>query len=134
MEENQQIHKIGQDEHIEFTRPDVLQGYTRKLNAPCGDFFLTLNEHESHLAEVRMVLGKCGSCTNILLSMIAILISKLLQEGVRKDDIKKLLFHQFEGSCGNVMYSDGEKYFSCIDFATEKILEDMASRGDIDLE
>jgi ribonucleoside-diphosphate reductase alpha chain len=115
-------------------RPDVLEGYTQRLPTPCGDLYLTLNECQNSLCEVRMTLGKSGSCTNILFSTIAILISKLLQCGVPKEDIKHLLFHQFGGRCGQKIFHKGEEYFSCIDYVITKMLEDMASRGEISLD
>jgi ribonucleoside-diphosphate reductase alpha chain len=115
-------------------RPDCLSGYTQRLQTPCGDLYLTLNEYKNSLCEVRMTLGKSGSCSNILFTTISILISKLLQCGVPKDDIKHLLYHQFEGRCGQKIFNHGEEYHSCIDYVITKMFEDMGSRGEIKLE
>ena len=117
-----------------FKRPDVLNGYTQQISTPCGAFYLTLNEHEGKLAEVRMTLGKSGTCYNIMFQTIAILLSVMLQEGIPRSKIKKTLEKQFEGSCGQRIFYKGEEYQSCIDFTITKVLEDLASRGEITLE
>ena len=114
-------------------RPECLTGYTRRLPTPCGSLYLTLNENEGKLCEVRMTLGKSGSCYNIMFQTIALLISVMLQEGVSREKIKKTLENQFEGNCGQVIWYDGAKYHSCIDFVIQKILEDLASRGEVTL-
>ena len=118
----------------QFKRPEVLHGYTLKANTPCGTLYTTLNECEGKLREVRITLGKSGTCYNILFQTIAILISVMLQDGMTREKIKKTLFHQFEGSCGQVFYVEGEKYYSCVHFIINKILEDLGSRGEICLE
>ncbi len=119
---------------IEYKRPEVLEGYTRRVETPCGSFYITLNEHEFKLKEVRMTMGKSGTCFNIMFQTLALLISKLLQTNVDREDIKKLLYHQFEGRCGNGFWNKGDYYNSCIDFAITRIFEDMASRNEISLE
>jgi len=117
-----------------FKRPDVLEGYTRKADTPCGTFYLTLNECDNKLCEVRMTLGKSGTCFNIMFQTISLLLSVMLQEGIPKDKIKRTLYNQFGGSCGNVIWHEGEKYHSCIDYAIARMFEDMASRGEITIE
>ena len=118
----------------EFTRPEVLHGYTPKIPTPCGSLYLTLNEFDGKLCEVRATMGKSGSCYNIMFQTITLLISVMLQSGISRNKIQKTLEHQFEGSCGNIIRYRGEKYHSCIDYIVTKILEDMASRGEITLE
>jgi ribonucleoside-diphosphate reductase alpha chain len=115
-------------------RPEVLEGYTQRLETPCGDLYLTLNECENKLCEVRMILGKSGTCYNIVFQTIALLLSVMLQEGISKERIKEVLNKQFEGNCGQNIYHSGILYHSCIDFMVKKLLEDMASRGEIQLE
>jgi len=117
-----------------FDRPEALEGYTPKLKTPCGSLYLTLNECDNKLCEVRVTMGKSGTCMNIMLQTIALLISVMLQSGINKDKIKKVLLNQFEGNCGNTIWYGGERYHSCIDFMIKRILEDMASRGEINLE
>jgi len=117
-----------------FERPIVLTGYTIRADTPCGGFYLTLNECNNKLCEVRMTLGKSGTCFNIMFQTIGILLSVMLQEGIPKEKIKKTLYNQFGGHCGQTIWQDGIRYHSCIDYAISKILEDMASRGEITLE
>ena len=117
-----------------FKRPEVLEGYTQKLETPCGDLYLTLNELERKLYEVRVTMGKSGTCMNIMQQTIALLLSVMLQSGISKEKIHKVLLNQFEGNCGNGTFYKGERYHSCIDFMIKRILEDLASRGEIKIE
>lgn len=115
-------------------RPEVLTGYTSKLPTPCGSLYLTLNEHNDKLCEIRATMGKSGSCYSVMFQTIALLISVMLQSGISEEKIQKALENQFEGSCGNIIRYKGEAYHSCIDYIITRILEDMASRGEIALE
>ena len=113
----------------QFDRPDVLEGYTLKLpTGHCGSFFLTLNECNNELCEVRMSIGKAGSCTKMLFETVAILISILLQSGMSKEKIKDKLVNRLESYCGNKILAYGEEYHSCIDFSIIRIIEDLESR------
>ncbi len=112
-------------------RPEVLNGYSPKVDTPCGTLYLTLNELDNQLFEVRTTMGKCGSCFGIMLQTIALLLSVMLQEGIPKQRICDILFKQFEGRCGNIIRYKGEEYYSCVDFIVQKIIEDMASRGEV---
>jgi len=118
----------------EIIRKDCIEGYTPKLETPCGSLYLTLNEQDDKLCEVRVTMGKSGTCMNIMLQTIALLISVMLQSGIDRNKIKKALFNQFEGSCGQVIWYKGEKYHSCIDFMVQRILEDLSARGEIQIE
>ncbi len=122
-------------ENKEFERPEVLEGYTTKIPTPCGTFYLTLNEYDNKLCEVRMRIGKSGNCQRLLFETISILLSVLLQSNISKEKIQKILYHQFGSNCGNnkIRYK-GEEYHSCIDYVITKIFEDMAGRGEIKLE
>ncbi len=117
-----------------WKRPEFLDGYTLQIDTPCGPLYLTLNEHENKLCEVRATLGKSGTCYNIMFQTIALFLSVMLQEGIPKSKIKKTLEHQFGGRCGNIIRHRGEEYQSCIDYIITKILEDLGSRGEIKLE
>lgn len=112
-------------------RPEVLIGYSPKVDTPCGTLYLTLNELDGKLFEVRATMGKCGSCYGIMLQTITLFISVMLQEGISKQRICDILFKQFGGSCGQTIWHNGEKYSSCVDFMVQKIIEDMASRGEV---
>ena len=114
-------------------RPEYLEGYTQRLPTPCGDLYLTLNEQDGSLYEVRSILGKSGTCYNIMFQTLSLLLSVMLQEGISREKIKDILLHQFEGRCGQKIFYKGEEYYSCIDYMVTKILEDLASRGEITL-
>ena len=132
MEKVSTLPEVSKDDNLNFIRPDVLEGYTIDLKTPCGSFFLTLNECDNKLREIQMSIGKSGTCQNLLFRTIALLISVLLQSGVSKENIAKALAHQMDGNCGNnKIWDNGEPYHSCIDYTLKKIVEDMASRGEI---
>ena len=114
-------------------RPECLTGYTQRLPTPCGDLYLTLNEFNGSLCEVRAILGKSGTCYNIMFQTLAMFLSVMLQEGISKEKIKDILLHQFEGRCGQKIIYKGEEYHSCIDYMVQKILEDLGARGEIEL-
>lgn len=118
----------------DYERPEVLEGRSLQLSTPCGKFYLTLNSDEDKLREIRCTMGKSGSCVNIFFQTIALFISVMLQSNISRDKIKKTLLNQFEGSCGQVIWYKGERYNSCIDFIITKILEDLASRGEVQIE
>ena len=118
----------------DFIRPEVLDGYSPKLETPCGSLYMTLNECGNKLCEIKVTMGKSGTCMNIMLQTIALLISVMLQSNINKDKIKKALLNQFEGSCGQVIWYKGEKFHSCIDFLVQKVLEDLSARGEIEIE
>jgi ribonucleoside-diphosphate reductase alpha chain len=107
-------------------RPDVLKGKTEKLKTDCGSLYLTLNNtDEEGLIETRMELGKGGSCVNVLLKVIGILISIILQF-MELDDIIKVFKRHVRGvSCGNPIFEKGKKFGSCIDMAAHRILVDL---------
>ena len=111
-----------------WKRPEMLEGRTLLAKTPCGGFYLTLNECDNQLCEVRMLIGKSGNCVRVLFETIAILISVMLQENISKDKITKTLLNQLEANCGNTIWVDGDKYTSCIDYAVTKIIEQIEAR------
>jgi ribonucleoside-diphosphate reductase alpha chain len=116
-------------------RPEVLSGRTIRLNSSCGAFYLTLNEHEEKLAEVRMLIGKSGNCQRNLFEVIALLLSVLLQSDIPKEKIVSILEHKLEVNCfNNPSYHEGIRYNSCIDFVVRKILEELVNRKEVALE
>jgi hypothetical protein len=125
---------IGGDEMKIWKRPEVLESYTKKIKAPCGSIYCIFGSDENKLKEIGLIRGKCGTCNNMLLRVISILISKLLQTDLPRDEIIDMLEKQFEGNCGNgAFYFDGVQYHSCIDFMFKKMVEDLASRGEIEI-
>jgi ribonucleoside-diphosphate reductase alpha chain len=118
---------------IDFKRPEVLKGYTPQVKTPCGTFFLTLNDDGEKLREVRMCIGKSGNCQRLLFETIALLISVLLQSGIPREKIAKTISNQLDSNCGNKILYKGEEYSSCVDYSVKKIMEDMASREEIEI-
>jgi len=116
-----------------WKRPEVMRGRSPKLNTPCGTLYLTLNEDGGILREVRINMGKSGSCIGIMFPTIALFISVMLQSNMSREKIKKTLLKQFDGNCGQVIWQEGERFSSCIDWIITKILEEMANRGEIEL-
>lgn len=120
---------------INYARPEVLEGHTEKFSAPCGSVFAIFNTDNNTLREIGIIKGKAGCCDNLLLRVISLLLSKLLQSGLPKDDIVNFLEKQFEGNCGNNnIWVNGRIYHSCIDYIFKRIIEDLLSRGEITLE
>ena len=115
-------------------RPEVLHGRTERITTPCGGFYLTLNENDFKLFEVRMLIGKSGSCQRMLFETIAILLSVLLQSGISKEKISDILLKKFESNCGQKFYFKGEEYHSCLDFVVRRMIEELGNRGEIKLE
>lgn len=114
---------------MDYERPPVLEGRTIKFPTPCGSLYLTINEDKSKVREVRMRLGKVGYCQRLLLETIAILLSVILQSDIPRQKIIKALSHQMESGCGmGKIWYKGEYYNSCMDYAVEKILEEIALR------
>jgi len=107
------------------TRPKVLSGKTVKLRTGCGSLYLTLNhDDEGNLFEIKMVLGKAGSCINSMLYKMAILWSYILQLGATKEDVIKLIKKHFLGiSCDASQKLEDGRMSSCSDMVGRAILE-----------
>ena len=57
-------------------RPPVLSGKTVKVKSGCGSLYITMNkDEEGNLFEIKLTLGKAGSCINTMLYREAILWS-----------------------------------------------------------
>ncbi len=115
-------------------RPDVLEGRTHKVKTPCGTLYVTLNELNNMLFEVRITKGKPGSCTRAMLETIGILLSVLLQTKMPREKIEKTLSNRITCNCSEVIRYKGEEYASCVDYIVRLMLEDLASRGEIKIE
>jgi len=107
-------------------RPPVLSGKTLKAKTQCGSLFVTLNEMDGDLGEIRLNLGKSGSCARAILELIGILYSIILQMDVPKDEKVKLFKKHCLGiSCGNPFMIGEDKYTSCLDYIGKKCLEEL---------
>ena len=121
-------------ETLTIKRPETLEGRTHKIDTPCGSLYLTLNENDSKLYEIRISLGKIGNCARTLLQTIAVLFSVLLQSDIPRSKILKTLENGFDANCANPFYLDGTHYKSCIDLICKTMGEDLLNRGEIALE
>jgi len=107
-------------------RPDILEGKTQKVKCGCGSLYLTLNKDKGELAEVRMNLGKSGTCVKGLLELISILYSIILQSDFSKDDVKGLIKKHCLGiNCNEPFLYEGVKHSSCQDFVAKEILKEL---------
>ena len=118
-----------------YERPEVLESHTEKIQSPCGSVFIIFSTDNHKLKEIGLIKGKVGCCNNLLLRVISLLLSKLLQSGLPRENIKDILEKQFEGNCGSgAIWVNGIMYHSCIDFIFKRIIEDLLSRGEIEIE
>lgn len=107
-------------------RPDTLEGKTEKVLTGCGNLYITINKDEkSDPCEVRLQIGKSGSCVRSLLEVIGIQWSIMLQH-IEKDVIVKSLKKNVRGvSCGQEFRLDDKRYSSCIDKIAQRMLVEM---------
>jgi ribonucleoside-diphosphate reductase alpha chain len=109
-----------------FKRPEVLRGNTRRLNTPCGSFYLMINSHDDKPVEIQMTIGKSGNCVRTAFQIIGILVSMLLQKGFERKEIIDIFDrHLKEANCGNKVYYKGEEYHSCLDYMAKQVLKQL---------
>ena len=107
-------------------RPDVLNGKTSQYSTNCGKVYLTLNDIDDQLGEIRITLGKSGHCQECMLTFIGILLSMILQSDYEKPELVKLFRkHGLGISCGEPFIIKGEKYKSCLDLVSQKCIEEL---------
>lgn len=119
---------------MQTKRPEVLEGSTHRVETPCGALYITLNEYNGKLYEVRLTLGKVGNCARTFLETIAILLSVLLQSNIPREKVKKTLENGLDVNCSNVIWKDSIRYSSCIDLICKLILEELGARNEIKIE
>lgn len=107
-------------------RPDVLEGSTKKFKTGCSSLFLTHNHLDGDLFELRINLGKSGSCQRGMLELIGILYSTILQMDIDKPDkIKILKKHSLGISCGSPFTIKDKTYASCLDLIAQETIREM---------
>lgn len=107
-------------------RKEVLIGKTMKVKTECGSFYLTLNQQDGNLYEVRMEMGKTGHCQKGMLHLLGVMISNKIQQNEEFKDIRKFFMrHLKEFSCGSPFTTGGVSYKSCIDWAGQQILGEL---------
>ena len=60
-------------------RPEVIHGKTIKFKTNCGNMYVTLNTIDKVLGEIRIQLGKAGTCQYLLLKSLGIYMSLAFQ-------------------------------------------------------
>ena len=107
-------------------RPDVLEGKTEKILTGCGNLYLTINkDNEGIPCEVRLQIGKSGSCARSLLEVIGIQQSIMLQY-IEKDIIVKDFKKHLRGvNCGQEFRMGDKRYGSCIDKVAQRVLVEL---------
>jgi ribonucleoside-diphosphate reductase alpha chain len=78
-----------------FPRPEILEGFTRKVKTGCGSLYVTINTDPKtgEPCELFVVMGKSGGCANATGESIGRLCSALLKLGASPD----LLVRQLGG-------------------------------------
>ena len=107
-------------------RPDVLKGTTEKIITGCGSMYLTINKNEEEEpCEVRIQIGKSGSCARSLLEVIGVYQSILLQHVDNDIIVKKLKKHLRDVNCGAEFRIGDKRYGSCIDKFAHRLLQEL---------
>lgn len=111
-----------------FKRPKTIPSKTEHIETSCGTLHLTLGYHEDKLIEVRAMIGKNGTCGNVMLDTIAKLMSITLQSGLAKYKICEKMKKQFcEMNCGQDKFKWEEKeYTGCVDYIVKKVIEELS--------
>lgn len=108
-------------------RPPILNGKTIKIKTTCGSFFITLNQDEGELVEVRLNLGKSGVCVKSLLEILGISFSIMLQSGIPKEKLIKVLKkHASDVICGNPFTYEEKTNSSCLDVISKLIIKELS--------
>lgn len=99
-----------------LARTKALKGETIKMNSPCGELFVTLNDDPltNDLAEIFVRFGKSGTCASLVANALTIITSYGLRSGMDVSDaIKGMIGH----SCHRppVFDQNGQKIVSCVD-------------------
>lgn len=96
---------------IPRSRPDVVNGFTEKVQIGCGNLYITVNYDEKGVVEVFTNTGKAGGCPSQS-EATARLLSIALRSGVDTDT----LLEQLRGiRCPSTIRQPGMKVTSCPD-------------------
>ena len=109
-----------------WSRPKEMPSTTTHIKTSCGTLNLIFSFRRKRLKEVYAIIGKSGTCANILLSSWCKGISFLLQSPEPRFKIIKKLKKQFiESNCGMHFFIGEKKYLSCVHYIAEKIIEEL---------
>lgn len=99
-------------------RPDVVKGFTEKVQIGCGNLYVTVNFDDKGIVEVFTNTGKAGGCPSQSEST-ARLVSVSLRSGI---DVQTII-NQLKGiRCPSTIRQPGMKVTSCPD-AIAKVIE-----------
>lgn len=94
------------------TRPEFMNGVTRKIETGCGHLYITINADEQGAFEVFTQMGKVGGCPSAQLEAIARLASLCLRSNVKIES----MIQQLKGiHCPSPMWFKGTIVTSCAD-------------------
>ena len=112
-------------------RPKVLNGKTEKILTGCGNLYITINNDEGgEPCEVRLQIGKSGSCARSLLEVIGIQQSIMLQHIDKEVIVADLKKHLRGVSCGQEFRLEDKRYSSCIDKIAQRILVELKEEAE----
>lgn len=74
-----------------MTRPETIDGTTRRRKTPCGNMYITINKDGNEIVEIFTHLGKPGTCPRAFLEALGRVTSLAIRKGVSSDDIVKTL-------------------------------------------
>ena len=110
-----------------WKRPKEMPSVTTHIKTNCGTINITFAFRSKKLKEVYAIIGKSGTCANILLTSWCKGMSMLLQSPSPRYKIIKKLKKQFiESNCGMPFTIGEKKYLSCIHYIAEKIIEELS--------
>ncbi len=72
-------------------RPEILEGFTSKMNTGYGQLYVTVTEYEGHPFEVFATIGKSGRSTTAKTEAIGRLVSLAFRSGVRVEKVVEQL-------------------------------------------
>ncbi len=94
------------------TRPEIMTGFTHKIETGCGHLYITINSDENGAFEIFTQMGKVGGCASAQLEAVARLASLCLRSNVNVES----LIHQLKGiRCPSPMWYCGTVISSCAD-------------------
>ena len=107
-------------------RPDILQGFTRKIRTGYGNLYVTVNLKDGLPFEVFAHIGKSGYTTMADTEAICRMISLALRSDIPLGQIVR----QLRGIGGSSQVFSGGSRVSSIPDAITQILESFQSRGE----
>lgn len=107
-------------------RPDVVRGFTEKVQIGCGNLYITVNYDDKGIVEIFTNTGKAGGCPSQSEAT-----ARLLSVAVRSGVEVQTIINQLKGiRCPSTIRQPGLKVSSCPD-AIAKVIDKAILSGDI---